>query len=149
MFTLYRIGFFSVSEVAPIQCEQELMFCCGAEIVPKRSQCEHKPYPSYNLQRSFLISKVHLPARGSVAISVPIKCSDLTRTISKSYPTRKVPLSTAEQSRAVLFRSRNCFESSVSSVNRSPISYPFCDPPFHYPVQCEHSLRNHVVRVRS
>ena len=55
MFTLYRIGFCSVSKVAPIQCEQELMFCCGAEVVPKRSQCEHKPYPSYNLQYSLLI----------------------------------------------------------------------------------------------
>ena len=73
MFTLYRIGFCSVSKVAPMQCEQELMFCCGAEIVPKRSQCEHKPYPSYNLQRSLLISKDHLPKRGSVAISAPIK----------------------------------------------------------------------------
>ena len=52
MFTLYRIGFCSVSKVAPVQCEQELMFCCGAEIVPKRSQCENEPYPLCNLQRS-------------------------------------------------------------------------------------------------
>ena len=73
MFTLYRIGFCSVSKVAPIQCEQKLMFCCGAETVPKRSQCEHKPYPSYNLQLSLLVSKDHLPKRGSVAISAPIK----------------------------------------------------------------------------
>ena len=55
MFTLYRIGFCSVSKVAPVQCEQELMFCCGAEIDPKRSQCEQKPYPLCNLQRSLLI----------------------------------------------------------------------------------------------
>ena len=55
MFTLYRIGFCSVSKVAPAQCEQELMFCCGAEVVPKRSQCEQKPYPLCNLQRSLLI----------------------------------------------------------------------------------------------
>ena len=55
MFTLYQIGFCSVSKVAPVQCEQELMFCCGAEIVPKRSQCEQKPYPLCNLQRSLLI----------------------------------------------------------------------------------------------
>ena len=55
MFTLYRIGFCSVSKVAPVQCEQELMFCCGAEIVPKRSQCEQKPYPLCNLQRFLLI----------------------------------------------------------------------------------------------
>ena len=55
MFTLYRIGFCSVAKVAPVQCEQELMFCCRAEIVPKRSQCEQKPYPLCNLQRSLLI----------------------------------------------------------------------------------------------
>ena len=73
MFTLYRIGFCSVGKVAPVQCEQELMFCCGAEIVPKRSQCEQKPYLSYNLQRSLLIWKDHLPKRGSVAISSPVK----------------------------------------------------------------------------
>ena len=55
MFTLYRIGFCSVSKVAPVRCEQELMFCCGAEIVPKRSQCEQKLYPLCNLQHSLLI----------------------------------------------------------------------------------------------
>ena len=55
MFTLNRIGFCSVSKVAPVQCEQELMSCYGAEIVPKRSQCEQKPYPPYNLQSSLLI----------------------------------------------------------------------------------------------
>ena len=101
MFTLYRIGFCSVSQVAPIQCEQELMFCSGAEIVPKRSQCEHKPYPAYNLQRSPLISKDHLTVRASVAISALIKCSDLTRSVSKTYPIRNVPLSTAERSSSV------------------------------------------------
>ena len=59
MFTLYQIGFCSVSKVAPMKlmfcCEQKLMFCCGAEIVPKRFQCEQENYPSYNLQRSLLI----------------------------------------------------------------------------------------------
>ena len=49
------------------------MFRCGAEIVLKRPQCEQKPYPSYNLQRSLLIRKDHLPIRGSVATSAPIK----------------------------------------------------------------------------
>ena len=73
MFTLYRIGFCSVSKVAPVQCEQELMFCFVAEIVPKRSQCEQKPYPLCNLQRSLFIWKDNLPIRGSVAISAPIK----------------------------------------------------------------------------
>ena len=73
MFTLYRIGICSVSNVALVQCEQELMFCYGAEIVPKRSQCELEPYPLCNLSRSLLISKDNLPKRGSVAISAPIK----------------------------------------------------------------------------
>ena len=46
-----------------------------------------------------------------------------------------------QQIGAILFRSRNCyFESSVPSMNRSPIRYSFCDAPFHCPVQCEHSL---------
>ena len=73
MFTLYWIGFCSVSKVAPVQCEQELMFCCGAEIVPKRSQCEQKPHPLCNLQPSLLIWKDILPKGGSVAISAPTK----------------------------------------------------------------------------
>ena len=58
MFTLYRLGFWSVAEVAPVQCEQELMFCCDAEIVPKRSQCEQKPYPSHNLHAAFWFEKI-------------------------------------------------------------------------------------------
>ena len=46
MPTLYRIAFCSISKVAPVKCEQELMICCGTEIVPKRCQCE--PHPSHN-----------------------------------------------------------------------------------------------------
>ena len=56
-----------------MQCEQDVMFCYGAEIVPKRSRFEHKPYSSYNLQRSLLIRKDHLPILGSVEISSPMK----------------------------------------------------------------------------
>ena len=55
MFTQYWIGFCSIAKVALVQCEQEIMFCCGAENVLKCSQCEQKPYPSYNLQCSLLI----------------------------------------------------------------------------------------------
>ena len=52
MFTLYRIGFCSVSKIAPVQCEQKLMFCCGAEIVPnvpnvKRSPIRHTIYNAF------------------------------------------------------------------------------------------------------
>ena len=101
MFTLYRIGFCSFPIVAPVQCEQELMLCCGAEIIPKRSQCEQKYHPSYNLQRSLLISKDDLPIRDSVAISAPIKVLRLTRTVSKIYSIRNVPLSTEERSSPV------------------------------------------------
>ena len=108
---------------------KNLMFCCRADIVPRRSQCEHKPYPSNNLQCSLSIWKDHLPVRGSIAISAPIKCSDLTWTVSKTYPIWNVPLSTAK-------RNKNSFESSVPSVNRSPIRYTFCNAPFHCPVQC-------------
>ena len=134
MFTLYQIGFCSVSKVAPIEYEQELMFCCGAETVPKRSQCEHKPYPSYNLQRSLLISEDDLPKRSSVAISAPIKvfrlASDRFRNLSDTE--RSTFNSGAEQ---------YCSGAENASKNRSPIRYTFCDAPFHYPVQCEHSLK--------
>ena len=140
MFTLYRIGFCSVSKVAQVQCEQELMFCCGAEIVPKHSQCEQKPYPlmqfatlPFDLKRSLTKNEVPLQ------FLLRQKCSDLIRTVSKTYPIRNVPLSTAERSSTV--PEQKLFESSIPSVNRSasPIRYTFCDAPFHYPVQCEHS----------
>ena len=89
MFTLYRIGFCSVSKVAPGQCEQELIFCWGAEIVPDRSQCEQKPYPLCNLQRSLLIWKDHLPKRGSVAFSAPIKVFRLDSNRFKNHSDRE------------------------------------------------------------
>ena len=145
MFTLYRIGFCSVSKVAPVQCEQELMFCCGAEIVPKRSQCEQKPYPLCNLQRSLLIWKYNLPKRGTRCNF----CSDKsvhTWFGPSQKPIRYGTFHFQQRSGAILFRSRNCFESSIPSVNRSPIRYTFCDAPFRYPVQCEHSLS--VVKSR-
>ena len=49
-----------------------------------------------------------------------------------------------QRSGAVLFRSRNCLESSIPGVNRSPIRYTFCDAPFHYPVQCEATMTSHI-----
>ena len=58
------------------------------------------------------------------------KCSDLTRTIPKTYPIRTFHLQ--QQSRAVLFLSRKCFESSVPVVKTNPIRYTFCDAPFDY-----------------
>ena len=59
MFTLYGIGFWSASKVVPVQCEQELMFCCRAETVSKRFQCEgalsiiHFAMLSFDLKRLF------------------------------------------------------------------------------------------------
>ena len=50
-----------------------------------------------------------------------------------------------QRSGAALFQSRNCFESSIPSVNRRPIRYTFCDAPFHCPVQCEHSLKHSCI----
>ena len=125
------------------------MFCCGAEIVPKRSQCEQKPYPLYNLQRSLLIWKDNLTKTRLSCNFAPIKVFrlDSDRLKNLSDTERSTFNSGAEQycSGAVLFRSRNCFESSSPSVNRSPVRYTFCDAPFHYPVQCEHSLSVHHV----
>ena len=82
MFTLYRTGFCFVSKVAPGQCEQELLFCCGAEIVLKRSQCEQKPYPSYNLQRSVLIWNDYLPKPGFAPTKVFRLDSDRFKNLS-------------------------------------------------------------------
>ena len=127
MITLYRIGFCSVSKVAPVQCEQELMFRCGAGTVPKRSQCEHKPYLSYNLQRSLLISFTKTRFRCNF-------CSD--KSVQTWFgpfqkPIRYGTFHFQQRSGAVLLWSRNCFESSVLSVNRSPIRYTFYDAPFY------------------
>ena len=55
-------------------------------------------------------------------------------------PLRYVTFHFQQRRGAVLFRSRNCFESSIPGVNRIPIRYTFCDTPFHYLVQCEHHL---------
>ena len=57
---------------------------------------------SYKLQGSFLISKDHLPVRTRFRCSDRIVQTDLTRTVSKSYPIRNVPLSTVEGSIYVL-----------------------------------------------
>ena len=53
------------------------------------------------------------------------------------------------RSRAVLFRSRKCFENNVPGVNRSHIQYTLCNAPFHYSVQCEHSLRHALLSTRN
>ena len=50
---------------------------------------------------------------------------------------------------AVLFQSRNCFESSVPSVNGSSIQYTSCDTLTHYVVQCEHSLTHRTLTSNS
>ena len=98
MFTLYPASFCSVSKVAPTQCKKKLMFCCGAEIVPKRSHCEQKPIRHTICNASFSFEKIiYQNDRGSVAISAPIKCSDFIQTVSKTNPIGNVPLSTAEQ----------------------------------------------------
>ena len=131
MFTLYWIGFCSISKVAPVQCEQELMFCCGAETVPKRSQYEHKFYWSYNLQRSLLISKDNLQKRGSVAISAPIKVfrldsdrfknlSDTERSTFNSGVEQKLlqkQHSQCEQKPCPVHFLRRCVSLSGNSVN--------------------------------
>ena len=76
-----------------------------------------------------------------MAISAPIKVFRLDLDRFKNLPDTEnntdtyPPLSTAERSSAVPE-----LGSSVPSVNKSPIRYTFCDAPFHYPVQCEHSL---------
>ena len=141
MFTLYRIGFCSVSKVAPVHCEQELMFCHG---VLKRSQCEQSSYPSYNIQRSLLIWKDHLPKRGSVAISAPIKVFRLDSDRCKTYPIRNVPLSAEELSSTVLEQKLLRKKRSWCEQKPCPVHFLWRSVTpalFHCPVQCEHSLR--------
>ena len=111
MFTLYRFkGFWSLSKVVLVQCEQKLMFCTcyGAEIVPKCSQCEQKSYPSYILQHSLFYLK-----------------RSFTKTWFRPFqkPVRYGTFHFQQRSgaAALLFRRRKCFKSSVPSVNRSPI----------------------------
>ena len=43
MFTLYWIGFCSVSKVAPVQYEQGLMFCYGAELLRSDTSVNKNP----------------------------------------------------------------------------------------------------------
>ena len=72
---------------------------------------------------------------------LPPKQKTLDRTLGPfQKPIRYGTFHFQQRSGAVLFRNRNCFESSIPSVNRSHIRYTFCDAPFHYPVQREHSL---------
>ena len=109
----------------------------------ERSQCEQKPYPLCNLQRSLLIWKDNLP-------KTRFRCNFCSDKIVQTWfgpfqkPIRHGTFHFQQRSGAVLFRSRNYFESSIPSVNRSPIRYTFCDAPFHCPVQCEQSLKNGV-----
>ena len=155
MFTLYLIGFCSVAKVAPVQCEQELMFCCGAEIISKRSRNYFEAFPvwtealsviqfatlPFDLKRSFTKTRFRCNF-----------CSD--RSVQTwlgpfQKPIRYGTFHYQQRSGAVLFRSRNCFENSAHSVNRSHIRYTFCDAPFHYPVQCEHSSYRYLKTFQS
>ena len=95
MFTLYRIGFCSVAKVAPVQCEQELMFCCGAEIVPKRSQCNKNAIRHTICNATFWFEKIIFQNEVPLQFLLRQKCSHLSRTVSETYPIRNVPLSTA------------------------------------------------------
>ena len=69
IITLYRIGFRPVSKVSPVHCELHVAVQRSFQSVPS----EQKPYPSYNLQRSLLIWKDHLPIRDFAAISALVK----------------------------------------------------------------------------
>ena len=94
MFTLYQIGFCSLSKVALVQCEQVLMFCFGADVVPKNSLSVLQfAMILFDLKRSFA-------KRGSIAISGPIKVFKLDSDPFQNLS--DVPHSTAEQSSSVL-----------------------------------------------
>ena len=93
----------------------------NTEVVPKRFQCEHRPYPSYNLQDlKRLFTKTRFRCNFCSDKSVQTCFGPFQEPIRyRTFHFQHFPLS-----RAVLFRSRKCLESSVSGVNRV----------------CEHSL---------
>ena len=145
MFTLYRIGFCSVSKVAQVQCEQELIFCCGAEIVPERSQCKQTAYPLCNLQRSLLIWKNHLPKRDSVAISAPIKVFrlDSDRFKNLSDTERFTFNSGAEQYCSGAETSNNEFH-EILKCFRKTAKFEFFAKQIIYLASPDHPLQNHI-----
>ena len=139
MFTLYRIGF------PPFQ---KLLRTVWTRItVPLRSRNCSEAFPvwtqalsviqfamlPFDFKRSFTKRRLHYNF-----------CSD--KSVQTWFgpfqkPIRYRTFYFQQRSGAVLFRSRKCFESSVPSVNISPVRYTFRDAPFHYPLQCEHSQR--------
>ena len=95
MFTLYRIGFCSVSEVAPVQCEQKLM--CRNCFVAFPVWTEVLSVIQFATLLNFLFENIINQYEVPLYVLLRWKCSDLTRTVSKTCPIRNVPLSTAEQ----------------------------------------------------
>ena len=99
MSTLYRTGFCSVSKVASVQCEQESMFCCGAWIVPKRSQCEESPIRHTICNAPVWFEEIIYQYEVLLQFLPRWKCSDLTQTVfhnlstfnSGAEPSRTVP----------------------------------------------------------
>ena len=90
------------------------MLCLGAEIVPKRSQCEHKPYLG-----GIQFTTLHFDVKRSFT-KTRFRCNFCTdRSVQTSLgpfqkPFRYGTFHFQQRSGAVLlFQSRNCFESSV------------------------------------
>ena len=85
------------------------------------------------------LKKTHLPKRGSVAISAPIKVFRLDSDRFKN-------LSDKERSTFNSEAEQYCSGAETASkaaflVRTEALSGTFCDGPFHYTVRCEHSLR--------
>ena len=59
------------------------------------------------------------------------------RSGAESASLGKVGLNMEQSSPAL---EQKLFQSSVPGVKRSPFWCSFCNTPFHYPVQCKHSL---------
>ena len=138
MFRLYQLGFCSIGKVVFVQCEQELMLCCSAEIVLKAfpvwtealSVIKFATLP-FDLKRSFTKMRFHCNF-----------CSDTDgiQTVWKNYLIQNIALSTAEQGSTVP-EQKMLWKQNSQCEKKPSIQYTFCDAPFHYPVHCEHSLR--------
>ena len=136
-------GFCSISKVARVQCEQESMFCCIAEIVLNRFQCEQKPLPviqcatlPFDLKRSFTKTLTRFRCNFCSDKSVQTSLRPFQKPIQYGM------LSTAKQSSTVP-EQKLLRKEPVPSVSRSPIQYTFCNAPFHYLVQCP----NYVYKI--
>ena len=141
MFTLYRIGFCSGTVWTRINVLLRFRNCSKAFPVwtEALSVIQFAMLP-FDLKRSFTKTRFRCNFRSDKSVQTWLG--------PFQKPIQYGRFHLQQRSRAVLFWSRKCFQSSVPGVNRSHIQYTFCNAPFHYSVKCEHSLRHALLLTR-